>query len=410
MKRPNKDTAMEPNTLPLRDITVIDAATMLAAPWSAAFLADYGANVIKVEHPEKGDTGRAYGKQKNGVGLLWKSMARNKRCITLNLGKPEGQEIFKKLAAKADVVIENYRPGTLEKWNIGYEQLAAVNPSLVMLRTTGFGQTGPYASRGGFGTVAEAMSGFASINGAKGGPPTLPGLALADGVCGIFGALSVMIALHERNNNPERRGQSIDISLYEPLMRLVEPHILSFDQLGLIAERVGNASVSVAPRNAYVTKDGTWVALSGAAQPIAANVFKAVGRPELIEDERFCNNAARMKNVEELDAIIGGWIRERDWQEVQRVFSECGAVIGPMYTMDQLFEDNHYKIRESFVSVEDEELGSVRMPNVVAKFSRTPGKVMTAGAPKGKHNEEVYSGMLGIPPAELARLHDKGVV
>lgn len=401
---------MEPNTLPLRDITVIDAATMLAAPWSAAFLADYGANVIKVEHPEKGDTGRAYGKQKNGVGLLWKSMARNKRCITLNLGKPEGQEIFKKLAAKADVVIENYRPGTLEKWNIGYEQLAAVNPSLVMLRTTGFGQTGPYASRGGFGTVAEAMSGFASINGSKGGPPTLPGMALADGVCGIFGALSVMIALHERNNNPERRGQSIDISLYEPLMRLVEPHILSFDQLGLIAERVGNASVSVAPRNAYVTKDGTWVALSGAAQPIAANVFKAVGRPELIEDERFCNNAARLKNVEELDAIIGGWIKERDWQEVQRVFSECGAVIGPMYTMDQLFEDNHYKARESFVTVEDEELGSVRMPNVVAKFSRTPGKVTAAGAPKGKHNEEIYSGMLGMAPDELARLHDKGVI
>ena len=398
------------DNLPLRDITVIDAATMLAAPWSAVFLADYGANVIKVEHPEKGDTARAYGKQKDGVGVLWKSMARNKKCVTLNLGKPEGQEIFRKLAAKADVVIENYRPGTLEKWNIGYEQLSAVNPGLIMLRTTGFGQTGPYSQRGGFGTVAEAMSGFASINGAKGGPPTLPGMALADGVCGIFGALSIMIALHERNLNPEKKGQYIDISLYEPLMRLVEPHILSFDQLGLIAPRVGNASVSVAPRNAYVTKDGTWVALSGAAQPIAANVFKAVGRPELIEDERFCNNAARMKNVEELDAIIGGWIKEREWPEVQRVFSECGAVIGPMYDMSQLFDDEHYKARESFVSIQDEELGTVRMPNVAAKFSRTPGKVVSAGAPKGKHNEAVFHDMLGLVQAELDGLREKGII
>lgn len=398
------------NELPLRDITVIDAATMLAAPWAAAFLGDYGANVIKVEHPEKGDTGRSYGKQKNGVPLLWKSISRNKQCITLNLGKPEGQELFKQLAAKADVVIENYRPGTLEKWNIGWETLSEVNPSLVMLRTTGFGQTGPYSKRGGFGTVAEAMSGFSSVNGPKDGPPTLPGLALADGVSGIFGALSVMIALHERNNNSERRGQCIDISLYEPLMRLLEPHILSFDQLGAIAGRVGNASLSVAPRNAYVTKDGTWVALSGAAQPIAANVFKAVGRPELIEDERFCNNAARVKNVKELDVIIGGWIKERNREDVERIFSECGAVIGPMYDMSQLFEDEHYKHRESFVSVEDEELGTVRMPNVVAKFSRTPGKVRSAGPAKGKHNKDIFCGMLGLSENRFVQLCEQGVI
>lgn len=398
------------SNLPLRDITVIDAATMLAAPWAAAFLGDYGANVIKVEHPEKGDTGRSYGKKKNGTPLLWKSMARNKKGITLNLGQPEGQEIFKKLVEKADVVIENYRPGTLEKWNIGWDTLSAINPSLVMLRITGFGQEGPYAKKGGFGTVAEAMSGFASINGPKGGAPTLPGMALADGVCGIFGALSIMIALHERALNPEGKGQYIDMSLYEPLMRLVEPHILSYDQLGVIAERVGNASVSVAPRNAYITKDETWVALSGAAQPIAANVFKAVGRPELIEDERFCDNASRLKNVAELDAIIGGWIKERDREEVQRVFSECGAVIGPMYDVSQLFNDPHYCFRESFISVEDEELGTVRMPNVVAKFSRTPGKVSHAGPVKGKHNEEIFKGMLGFSETRLQELREKKII
>jgi len=308
------------------------------------------------------------------------------------------------------VVIENYRPGTMEKWNIGWDALRAVNPALIMLRTTGFGQEGPYAKKGGFGTVAEAMSGFASINGPQGGPPTLPGMALADGVCGIFGALSIMIALHERNLNPERHGQYIDISLYEPLMRLVEPHILAYDQLGIIAERVGNSSVSVAPRNAYQTKDGTWVALSGAAQPIAANVFKAVGRPELIEDERFRDNAARVKNSVALDEIIGGWIKERDVEDVQRIFAECGAVIGPMYDMRQLFNDPHYQFRESFVSVEDGELGSVRMPNVAAKFSRTPGKVLHAGPPKGAHNEEIFGGMLGLSAARIADLKEKGVI
>ncbi len=398
------------NNLPLRGITVIDAATMLAAPWAAVFLADYGANVIKIEHPEKGDTGRGYGKQKNGVPLLWKSIARNKKCTTLNLSQPEGQELFKQLVAKADVLIENYRPNTLEKWNIGWDTLSAINPSLIMLRTTGFGQDGPYAKRGGFGTVAEAMSGFASINGPKGGAPTLPGMALADGVCGIFGALSIMIALHERNSNPDRIGQYIDISLYEPLMRLVEPHILSYDQLGVIAERVGNASVSVAPRNAYITQDGTWVALSGAAQPIAANVFKAIGKPELIDDERFCNNAARVKNVAELDALIGSWIKEHTLEEVQRTFFDCGAVIGPMYDMSQLFEDPHYQHRESFVSVEDEELGTVRMPNVVAKFSRTPGAVQHAGAPKGKHNQTIFCDMLGLSAERLAALQEKGII
>ncbi len=398
------------NNLPLRDITVIDAATMLAAPWSGAFLAEYGATVIKVEHPEKGDTARSYGKQKNGVPLLWKSISRNKRCITLNLGRPEGQELFKELVKKADVVIENYRPGTLEKWNIGWDALSQINPSLVMLRVTGFGQTGPYAKRGGFGTVAEAMSGFASINGERGGPPTLPGMALADGVCGIQGAFAVMVALHERNLNPERRGQYIDLSLYEPLMRLVEPHFLSYDQLGTIAGRVGNGSLSVAPRNAYQTKDGTWVALSGAAQPIATNLFKAIGRPELIEDPRFCDNASRVKNAKELDEIIGAWMKERTHEEVERIISEGGAVVGPMYDMSQLMKDPHYIARESFVSLPDEELGSIHLPNVSAKLSRTPGKVEHTGAIKGKHNKDIFCGMLNLPESRLEELHAAGII
>ncbi|HUL00670.1 MAG TPA: CoA transferase, partial [Nitrospirota bacterium] len=385
------------NRLPLQGIKILDTATMLAAPWSATFLADFGAEVIKIEHPETGCAARKYGKQKNGLGVFWKSLNRNKKDITLNLGKPEGQELFKKLVAQVDVVIENYRPGTFEKWGLGYDVLSAINPSLIMLRTTGFGQSGPYASRAGFGTVAEGMSGFASINGEKDGPPILPAMALADGVNGSFGALAIMIAMYEREHSPDHLGQVIDISLYEPLMRLVEPHISAYDQLGTIARPVGNSSVSIAPRNAYQTKEGKWVALSaGAGESIAANVFKAIGRPELINDDRFCDNASRVKNVKELDEMIGGWIRERKLADVVRIFNECGAVIGPMYDMSQLFEDPHFKARESFVSMDDKDFGKVRVTNVWAKFSRTPGKVRTLGPDRGQHNQEIYSKMLSL--------------
>lgn len=396
--------------LPLSGLTIIDAATMLAAPWAAAFLGDYGARVIKVEHPERGDTVRAYGKLKDGVSLFWKTLGRNKEAVTLNLGKPEGQEIFKKLAAKADVVIENYRPSTMERWGIGWDTLSAINPSLIMLRVTAFGQTGPYSSRPGFGTVAEAMSGFASTNGPK-DQPTLPGIALADGVCGVFSALSIMIAVHERSQNPEKRGQYIDMALYEPLMRMLDAELMAYDQLGEIARPVGNSSMSFAPRNAYQCKDGTWMALSGSAQPVAARVFEAIARPELIEDERFRDNAARLRNVEELDRLIGDWIKERDMHEVQRVFGEVGAVIGPMYDTRQVFEDPHYKHRGSFAAVEDEELGTtLHMPNVMGIFSRTPGRIAHAGQPKGKSNEAVFSGMLGLTEEECRDLAAKGVI
>ncbi|MCM3080753.1 CaiB/BaiF CoA transferase family protein [Brevibacillus invocatus] len=399
-----------PERLPLRDIKILDASTMLAAPWSSTFLADYGAEVIKIEHPEFGDHARRYGKQKDGNPLLWKTLNRNKKGITLNLSKPEGQDLFKRLVAQVDVVVENYRPGTFEKWNLGWDVLSAINPSLIMLRTTGFGQTGPYATRAGFGTVAEGMSGFTSVNGSADGPPTLPGMALADGVSGAFGALSLMIALHERTNNPERKGQCIDISLYEPLMRLLEPHIVAYDQLGIIANRVGNGSLSVAPRNAYQTKEGKWVAISGAAQTIAENLFKAIGREELIDDPRFVTNDTRLKHVQELDAIIGGWIRERELSEVLDILNGCGAVVGPMYDVSQLDDDPHFRYRESFVTMQDEDFGEMRVPNVVAKFSRTPGKVISRGPKQGEHNDEIYQDLLSLSTEEIEALKLKKII
>ncbi len=395
-------------TLPLQGLKVIDMATMMAAPWAASYLGDFGAEVIKVEHPVTGDTMRKFGALKDGKAVFWKTLSRNKRCITLDVKR--GQTVFLKLVQWADVLIENFRPGTMEKWGLGWDVLSAANPALIWLRVSGFGQDGPYAARGGFGTVAEGMCGFAALNGYPDSPPTLPPNPLADGACSIFGALAIMIALYERNVLGSGKGQIIDISLYEPLMRLLEANLLDYSVLGLQSKRMGSRIASAAPRNLYQTKGGRWVSLSGSAQPIAENVFRAIGRPELIDDPRFCDNPSRVKHVEELDAIIGQWIGEHSLEEVMAIFLKAQAVVGPVYEMDQLFEDEHLKARESLIEVEDEDFGPIKLPNVFAKFSRTPGAVQFTGGAKGSENQKVYCDLLGLTPEELKELQKNGVV
>ncbi|WP_040977878.1 CaiB/BaiF CoA transferase family protein [Oceanobacillus jeddahense] len=405
-----KEGVNEMNNSPLKGIRVLDISTMLAAPWAATHLADFGAEVIKVEHPIYGDHARRYGKQKGNVPLLWKSLSRNKKSITLNLSNEMGQKIIKDQIKHFDVIIENFRPGTLERWGIDYDTLSEINPKVIMLRTSGFGQDGPYANRRGFGTVAEGMSGFTSVNGDETGPPTLPGMPLADGVSGVFGALSIMIALYERSQNESFQGQCIDISLYEPLMRFLEPQLIAYDQLGEVAERMGNGSLQTAPRNAYETKDKKWIALSASAQSIAENLFNAIGRPDLIKDARFATNKDRLKNVDELDQIIGEWIRERNMDDAVNTLNESGAVVGPMYDVKQIYEDPHYIERESFVNIVDEDLGNMKLPNVFAKFSRTPGEVKTTGPQKGEHNEEIFQNLFGFSAEELAELKKKEII
>ena len=397
------------NNLPLRGLKVLDCATHMAAPWAATYLGDYGAEVIKIEHPLKGDTGRSFGAVKDNVGVFWKTLARNKKCITLNLGVEEGKNLFLQLIKEADVLIENFRPGTLEKWGLDWKVLSEVNPRLILLRCSGFGQEGPYSKRGGFGTVAEGLSGFAGMNGWPDGPPTLPPNALADGVTSVQAALAIMIAIYERDVLGSGMGQVLDISLYEPLMRLMEASIVEYSVLGTIPQRVGNRLSSAAPRNAYITKDGEWVALSASAQPIAVNVFKAIGQPDLINDPRFCDNPTRVKNVEVLDEIVGGWIKEHSLQEVMSTFMEVGAVVGPIYNIDQLFEDEHFKYRKSLVEVEDPDFGQVTMPNVTTKFSRTPGEIRHTGAGKGEHNEEIFKQM-GLSDDQIKELITRGII
>lgn len=393
---------------PLVGLKVLDLATMMAAPWSATFLADFGADVLKVEHPVTGDHARHFGLSKDGEPVFWKTLARNKRSVTVDLKTEAGQEIIYRLVREADVVIENFRPGVLAGWGLGYDQLAEVNPGVIVLSVTGYGQNGPYAARVGFGTLLEAMSGFAHSNGQPDGPPTLPAIPLADGVAGAFGAFAVMSAVFERSQG-SGRGQHIDLSLFEPLARLHEGHLLEYAVLGRVRQRLGNRSLSSAPRNAYRASDGGWVALSASAQPVFERLMRAVGRPELITDARFLTNHDRIEHAAELDAVLSAWIGGKPRDEVIGELSQSGAAVGPVYDMAELLDDPHVQARGSFETHTDPVLGDVVVPAVVARFSRTPGAVRYLGQRKGEATEEVLRS-LGYAEAEIQELAAHGVI
>ncbi len=394
-------------SMPLNGIRVLDAATLFAGPLAATLLADYGADVIKIEHP-KGDPVRGHGHTKNGVPLWWKMISRNKRAITLNLGHAEGQTLLLKFIEHADVLIENFRPGTLERWNLGWDVLHARNSKLVLLRMTGFGQFGPYASRPGFGTLAEAMSGFAHITGEPDGPPTLPPFGLADGIAGITGAFAVMTALFNRERN-NGQGQAIDLAIIEPILTVLGSQPIVYDQLGIIQKRTGNRSANNAPRNTYRTKEGRWVAISTSAQSIAERVMRLVGHPEVIDEPWFKSGAERAKHADLLDKMVGDWIAARPFDEVVRMFIEAEAAVAPIYDVSDVMKDPQFQALQSIISVPDEQLGQVKMQNVLFRLSETPGSVRWAGRALGQDNESVY-GELGITHEQLAELKSKNLV
>ncbi|MCW2501811.1 MAG: L-carnitine dehydratase/bile acid-inducible protein, partial [Actinomycetia bacterium] len=384
----------------LAGLRVLDASTLFAGPLAATLLGDHGAEVIKIEHP-RGDPARTHGAQRDGVGLWWKMLSRNKKAITLTLSTPRGQELFRELAADADVVIENFRPGTLERWGIGWEELSARNPRLVLARVTGFGQFGPYSTRPGFGTLAEAMSGFAAITGEPDGPPTLPPFGLADGVAALTTAFGIMTALRARDTTG--RGQVLDMAIIEPLLHLLGPQIIAYDQLGVLQPRTGNRSANNAPRNTYRCSDGRWVAVSTSAQSIAERVMRLVGTPELIDEPWFATGASRAEHVEELDAAVGAWIAERDRDEVVEAFEKAEAAVAPIYTAADVLADPQYAALGSIVRMDDEELGEIRFQNVPFRLSETPGKIRSTGPRLGRDTAEIL-GRLGVDAAELERL------
>jgi crotonobetainyl-CoA:carnitine CoA-transferase CaiB-like acyl-CoA transferase len=394
-------------TGPLEGIKVVEAATLFAAPISGLLLADYGADVVKIEHPRQPDPARGHGPSKDGVGLWFKTLARNKRLITLDLSHPDGRAVFLRLAESADVVIENFRPGTLERWGLGWTELSSVNPGLVLARVSGFGQRGPYAQRPGFGTLAEAMSGFAALNGEPESPPLLPPLALADGVAALATAFAIMVALRAREATG--RGQVVDTSLVEPLMLLLGPQATAFDLIGYLQPRTGNRSSHNAPRNVYRTADDGWVAVSASATSIAERVMRLVGREDLVSQPWFTTGAGRAAHVDEIDAAVAGWIGARARDDVLAQFEAAEAAIAPVYDARDLLADPQLRAIEAFVSVEDDELGQITMSNVISRLSATPGAVDRAGAAHGADTAEVLA-ELGIDSEGLARLRAGGAV
>jgi crotonobetainyl-CoA:carnitine CoA-transferase CaiB-like acyl-CoA transferase len=398
---------------PLVGLRVIDAATLVAGPLAATNLGEFGAEVIKVEQPGSGDPLRTWGDRKDGIGLAWKSVSRNKRLVTLDLRQGAGQELFHQLLEISDVLIMGYRPSALERWNLAYEAVHERHPRLVMVHISGYGRGGPNSDRPGYGTLAEAMSGFAQVTGEADGPPTLPPFMLADGVAAQAATWAVMMALYHRDIGgglADGGGQLIDINLIEPLARLIETSTLAFDQLGIIPGRVGNRLPASAPRNAYRSADGRYLAISSASPTIAVRVFRTIGRDDLATDPDYVDPVRRQAHGEEVDQLVAAWVAQRTLEEAMALFLAAEVAAAPVYDAEQLLNDEHLVARGTFLRVADPQLGSVRVQGPVAQLSATPGRVDHLGGTLGADNQAVFGELLGLAPDRLAALQAAGVV
>ena len=394
---------------PLKGVRVIDAGNMVAAPFATVLLADFGADVIKIEHPKHGDGQRQLEPIMNGIPLWWKSVARNKRCITLDLSKPEGGEIFKQIVKGQDVVVENYRPGTFEKWGIGPDVLRAIDPRIILLRISGFGQTGPYKNRAGFGRVAEAMSGLTNLIGEPDGPPMSPGYPLGDLIAGIFGSLSIMMALYHRDLGGGE-GQVIDLGLFEAVFRFLDFDPIQYDQMKTVHHRTGNRVAYVAPSSMFKTKDGKYLTLAASTQSVWLRLAEAIGRKDMTSDPKFIDNSARVENSVECNGVVGAWIEQHTRDEVIEHFDKHGVAYSAVFDMEDAFRDIQYRAREAMVRVPDPDLGEAIVQNVVPKFSATPGSVDFLGRKLGEDNETIYCGELGFSKEKLQELKAAGIV
>ncbi|GAB3561629.1 CoA transferase [Amycolatopsis endophytica] len=393
--------------LPLSGVRVVDAATIYAGPMITTLLGDFGADVIKVEHP-RGDGLRSWAWHKDGESLWWALVGRNKRDITLALSDPRGADLLRRLLSETDVFVENFRPGTLERWGLDPEELLRINPRLVVVRVSGFGQTGPYRARPGFGTLAEAMSGFADTNGPEDGPPVLPQWPLADGVAALAGAFAAMTALRHAERTGE--GQVVDLSIYEPLFWILGAQVSAYDQLGLVPRRQGSRTDFNVPRGCYQTRDGRWVALSGATTSMARRILRAVQRDDLAEAPWFADITGRFAHRDEIDEAIAAWVGARDNDEVLATFEALGATVGPVYSIADIASDPHFAERGSTTTVDHPRLGPLRMQGLIANLTRTPGRVHGTGPALGEHNDEILLDQLGCSREEFERLVADGVV
>lgn len=395
------------NRLPGR-LRVLDLSTMIAAPLTASLLADYGAEVIKIEQPIAGDHVRRFGAQKNGEGLYWKTLSRNKASVALDLHLPRSQALMRRWIPQFDIVIENFRPGTLEGWGLAPSHLRRLSPRLVVLSVTAYGQFGPYRDRPGFGTLAEAMSGLAAISGFPDRPPLLPAFPLADIVAGHLGAAAVLAAIERRHYTGE--GDYIDLAIYESALKIIELNIMEYDQTGVEQQRSGNRIGSSAPRGSYECSDGLWLALSGSTQSVAQRVLRTIGGEVLVDDPRFLTNADRVHHVVELDEYVADWCKARTREDAIREFSEMGCAVGPLESIATMLENPQVMARDSVVKVHDPNLGEIAMSNVYPRFANAEYRINTTGPARiGQHTDEVLAHDLGLSAAELAELRSQGV-
>ncbi|MGK0169452.1 MAG: crotonobetainyl-CoA:carnitine CoA-transferase CaiB-like acyl-CoA transferase [Gammaproteobacteria bacterium] len=395
---------------PLTGIRVLDVGNLIAGPFGATLLGDFGAEVIKVEQPGRGDALR--GTPKDGKAarpLNWMVEARNKKSITLNLRVEQGQKILKELVAQTDIVFENFTPGTLERWNLGWDDLREINPALIMVRVSGYGQTGPYANRPGYDRIALGFSGYMYPTGFPDRFPVRPAFPTADFNTGTFGALSAMFALYERDARGGV-GQMIDLALYEAPFRITSDLVAAYETRGEIRERIGNRNPTFSPAGTFETRDGIYVQIAAGGDNVWARLAKAIDRPELVSDERYATSGARIERADELEALLSEWISQHDFAEVESRLVEANVPAGGIYTAREIVNDPHYLARDSYVRVADDTEGEVAMPGVVPKLMGTPGKITSTGPELGAHNAEIYEQLLGKSAEELATLREGGVI
>ena len=396
---------------PLTGLRVLEVGTLLAGPMTARILGELGAEVIKIEPPDQPDILRVWGPQlPKGRGLLWRVNSRNKKCITLNLRQPRGQELFRQLAAKADVLVENFRPGTLEKWGLGWPQLQALNRNLVLARVSGYGQTGPYAARAGFASVGEAMGGIRHINGFPDQPPPRLGVSLGDTLAAMFasqGVLAALLAIRDHDCG----GQIVDASIMEACFAMLEGTVTEYDRLGLVKGPSGTGLKGVAPSNLYRSRDDKWMVIAANADGVFIRLCAAMGTPELAEDPRFVDHTVRGENDSAIDAIVGAWAARHTAQQIDDILNAAGVVCGPVYTIADIMDDPQFKAREMIVTMSDPHLGEFAAPGIVPKLSATPGTVRWAGPPEpGFHNDEVYRDVLKLDAKAIAALRDEHII
>ncbi|MEM9009643.1 MAG: CoA transferase [Pseudomonadota bacterium] len=394
---------------PLTDIRVIEMGQLLAGPFCGQLLADFGAEVIKCEQPGEGDPMRQWGREKaHGKPLWWSVVARGKKSITLNLRTEEGQQIVRDLVASSDVLIENFRPGTMERWNLGYEALAEINPKLVMVRVTGFGQTGPYAKRAGYGAIGEAMGGLRYVVGDPSTQPSRMGISIGDELAATYACLGAMMALHARDRTG--RGQVVDSAIYEAVLAMMESLVTEYDVAGFTRQRTGAILPNIAPSNVYDTADGKLLLIAANQDTVFRRLADAMGRAELAEDARYATHAARGERQVELDAIINDWTKTMELQPLEALLSEAGVPCGLIYTAADMIADPHFAAREAIVEVAHPEFGPIKMQNVAPRLSETPGGISHAGPALGADNDAVYRELLGLADGTLDDYRARGII